>query len=70
MRKSISRLRVLKTAVQTGENGRPQKVARVNETTSNLTKQTLNSEKIETYHFIQSSFRCLKGYFDSLATIF
>ena len=48
MRKSISRLRALKTAVQRGENGRPQKVARVNQTTSNLTKQTLNSKKIGT----------------------
>ena len=48
MRKLISRLRALKTAVQRGENGRPQKVARVNQTTSNLTKQTLNSEKIGT----------------------
>ena len=69
MRKSISRLRALKTAVQMGENGRPQKVACVNQTTSNLTNQTLNSEKIDTYHLIQSSFRFQKGDFDSLAIL-
>ena len=70
MRKSISRRRAMKTAVQTGENGLPQKVARVNQTTSNLIKQTLNFEKIDTYHLIQSSFHFLKGDFDSFATVF